>query len=165
VKSFNLILILLFCLASFGNAPGDQFWGPLLTITFPLNNRDITSKQDIDIVYILNQDGSCENERCVYGEGGEPPNFHIAWLNNDHVVAVLNLIRKIVSSKGNPQRPTDTMFVEGAIVYDKKISVDYRTHLDDIRLMLRYMGGVRGDLEDHLSKKAKSTSQPQANHK
>jgi len=141
--------VLLLCSVCWAHGLDDRKSDPLVIITFPLDNESESTVGHTLVIYILYPWGYATNEKYVYGKPSVDSNS--AWLNQSHVDAVLKLVAKIASSSIKPRSPVDTIFIKGTTTDNKMVSRDYHQNITDIRSLLRLLGGVRGDLEEHLS--------------
>jgi hypothetical protein len=160
MRPFSLLVAFLFlCPPLSVRALDDSSWEPLLTIIFPLDNKGKTASGHTEIRYVLYPSGACNSEKYVFGGDGKPyRGSDVAWLSQSHVDAVQKLVAAIGSSRMKPESPVDAMIMQGPMTHNRLLATAFSHNIHDIRLMLKLLGGVRGDLDEHLSH-SKSTNQ------
>ena len=146
--SLKWVVVLFLCSVCWAHGLDDTKWDPLMVITFPLDNQDETVLGHTVIRYTLYPSGYATNEKNIYGKGSISSDSD--WLSQSHVDAVLKLVAEVSASKAKPKAPIDAIFMQGTATNNKKVSRDYSQNRAYIRAMLRLLGGVRGDLKEHL---------------
>lgn len=150
INSLRWVWAFFFCFTCPVNALDDSNWDPLVTITFPLDTKSESDFGHVVVEYVLYPSGYCTNEINVFGGDGKLNSSDSAWLSQSHVDAVLKLVSKISSSTAKPKSSVNAILLRGTVTGNKLISRDYRANITDVRSLLRLLGGVRGDLEEHF---------------
>jgi hypothetical protein len=132
--------------------PSEDDYSPLVTIMFPLDNKSDTAMGHRAIEYILYYGGTCWNKQTTFGgtEKQQGPD-HFSGLSQSHKDAVLKLVAQIEASEIMPVSRTKAIVMTGPATNGETLSRDFSQNIVAIHKMLRLLGGVRGDLEDHLA--------------
>jgi hypothetical protein len=149
-KSLPWLAVLAFLLACPIQAEeSDTNWKPLVIVTFPLDNKSPSTFGHVGIVYTLFPSGLLSSERNVFGMS-PGDTLQTQWLPQGRIDNVLALAASIESSKALPRHPGDAIQLKGSTTGNKLITRDCRQNIEDVRAMLRLLGGARSDLEPYL---------------
>ena len=128
----------------------DSTYDPLVTITFPLDEEGEQTMGHACVQYVLYASGLATSERYVYGKGNNINSLNSAFLSQSHVNAVLKLVSDIGTSQVKPALAVKAIVMNGTATHNKQVARDYGQNIPTVLSMLRLMGGIRGDLEEHL---------------